>query len=353
MADAAAAAPDELNKWWETFNNGGAVEDEPMVDSDSDFEQGGQGAEEEGNAGVVAGECHRKVEPDAHAPAGREGCSGAARDCDEKEISEDGHFQLEGVLPGMKREAAAGRNTPRATAAEIQSVEGQAECSNAEYVSEDNYVGGEFQGKKRKATVTAGKLETVGSTILNKNAHVAEEISEDSHFQREDGLQGRNREPATKLNTPRASGDEIQNEEDQEGYVSEDKIGGGQQGRKRKTTVAPSKEQMTGIKIWKKNAYGECLRAENQMLRLQLVRKTKELEAEQIRRLELELHFMKKENEFLKKQLEELKAENEYYKKTAKPQKTRRLCRFCKEYVDHDFRNCPERHASEEDDGSI
>ena len=52
------------------------------------------------------------------------------------------------------------------------------------------------------------------------------------------------------------------------------------------------------------------------MLRLQLVRKTKELEAEQIRRLELELHFMKKENEFLKKQLEELKAENEYYKKT-------------------------------------
>ncbi|VAH56773.1 unnamed protein product [Triticum turgidum subsp. durum] len=316
MADAAAAAaPDELNKWWETFNNGGAVEDEPMVDSDSDFEQGGQDAEEEGNAGVVAGECHRKVEPDAHAPAGREGCSGAARDYDDqKEISEDGHFQLEGVLPGMKREAAAGRNTPRATAAEIQSVE--AECSNAEYVSEDNYVGGEFQGKKRKATVTAGKLETVGSAILNKNAHVAEEISEDSHFQREDGLQGRSREPATKLNTPQASGDEIQNEEDQ----------------------------------------GECLRAENQMLRLQLVRKTKELEAEQIRRLELELHFMKKENEFLKKQLEELKAENEYYKKTAKPQKTRRLCRFCKEYVDHDFRNCPERHASacsEEDDGSI
>uniref|UniRef100_A0A453DYM6 Uncharacterized protein n=1 Tax=Aegilops tauschii subsp. strangulata TaxID=200361 RepID=A0A453DYM6_AEGTS len=141
-----------------------------------------------------------------------------------------------------------------------------------EYVSEDNYVGGGFRGKKRKATVTAGKLQTVGSGIPNKNAH------------------------------------------------------------------------------------GECLRVQNQMLRLQLVRKTKELEAEQIRRLELELHFMKKENEFLKKQLEEFKAENEYYKKTAKPQKTRRLCGFCKEYVDHDFRNCPERRASacsEEDDGSI
>uniref|UniRef100_A0A453DYU0 Uncharacterized protein n=1 Tax=Aegilops tauschii subsp. strangulata TaxID=200361 RepID=A0A453DYU0_AEGTS len=145
---------------------------------------------------------------------------------------------------------------------------------------------------------------------------VAEEISEDSHFQREDVLQGRNGEAAAKLNTLRASGDEIQNEKDQEGYVSEDKVGGGQQGRKRKTTVVPNKQQMTGIKIRKKNAYGECLRVQNQMLRLQLVRKTKELEAEQIRRLELELHFMKKENEFLKKQLEEFKAENEYYKKT-------------------------------------
>ncbi|KAF7034909.1 hypothetical protein CFC21_045860 [Triticum aestivum] len=307
--DAAAHDPDGFNKWWETFNNGGAVEDEPMVDSDSDFEQG---AEEEEDAGVVAGERDRKVEPDALAPAGREGSSGAARDCDvaEEEISEDGHFQLEGVLQGMKREAAAGRNTPGATAAEIQNEVGQ-----EEYVSEDTYVGGEFQAKKRKATVTAGKLQTVGSGIPNKNAHVAEEISEDSHFQREDGLLGRNREAAAKLNTPRAPGDEVQNEEDQ----------------------------------------GECLRAENQMLRLQLVRKTKELEAEQIRRLELELHFMKKENELLKKQLEELKAENEYYKKTAKPQKTRRLCRFCKEYVDHDYRNCPKRRASacsEEDDGS-
>ena len=44
---------------------------------------------------------------------------------------------------------------------------------------------------------------------------IAEEISEDSHFQREDGLLGRNREAAAKLNTPRAPGDEVQNEEDQ------------------------------------------------------------------------------------------------------------------------------------------
>uniref|UniRef100_M8CER3 Uncharacterized protein n=1 Tax=Aegilops tauschii TaxID=37682 RepID=M8CER3_AEGTA len=338
--DAAAHDPDGFNKWWETFNNGGAVEDEPMVDSDSDFEQGAE--EEEEDAGVVAGGRGPEGGPPPPRPGGRAAAAPpaiatiAANDhpllfrfprrslvelgVAEEEISEDGHFQLEGVLQGMKREAAAGRNTPGATAAEIQNEVGQ-----EEYVSEDTYVG------------------------------VAEEISEDSHFQREDGLLGRNREAAAKLNTPRASGDEVQNEEDQEWYVSEDKIGGGQQARKRKTTVAPNKQQMTGIKIRKKTVYGECLRAENQMLRLQLVRKTKELEAEQIRRLELELHFMKKENELLKKQLEELKAENEYYKKTAKPQKTRRLCRFCKEYVDHDYRNCPERRASacsEEDDGS-
>ncbi|KAE8781367.1 hypothetical protein D1007_45407 [Hordeum vulgare] len=266
MADASAHVTDEVNKWWETFNNGGAAEDEPMLDSDSDFEQGEQGAEdEEEDAGLVAGECDRKVDPDAHAlaPSGREGSSGAARDCDGEEVSDDGHFQLEGVPQGMKTESAAGRNTPRA---EIHNEECQ-----EEYFSEDNYVGGEFRGKKRKAAVTAGKLQAVGSGILNKNAH------------------------------------------------------------------------------------GEFLRAENHMLRLQLVRKTKELEAEQIRRLELELHFMKKENDFLKRQLEEFKAENEFYKKTAKPQKTRRLCRFCKEYADHDYRNCPQRRASacsEEDDGS-
>jgi hypothetical protein len=43
----------------------------------------------------------------------------------EKEISEDGHFQLEGVLQGMKSEAAAGRNAPQVPAAETQNEEGQ------------------------------------------------------------------------------------------------------------------------------------------------------------------------------------------------------------------------------------
>jgi hypothetical protein len=42
---------------------------------------------------------------------------------------------------------------------------------------------------------------------------VAEEgVSEDSHFPREGELQGRNREAAAKLNTPRASEDEEEDE---------------------------------------------------------------------------------------------------------------------------------------------
>jgi hypothetical protein len=61
---------------------------------------------------------------------------------------------------------------------------------------------------------------------------------------------------------------------------------------------------------------GGCLRAENEMLRLQLVCKTKELEAEQIQRLKLELLLKDKEIESLNKQNEELRAENEHYMKT-------------------------------------
>jgi hypothetical protein len=61
---------------------------------------------------------------------------------------------------------------------------------------------------------------------------------------------------------------------------------------------------------------GESLRAENEILRLQLVQTMKELEAEQIRRLELELLLKNKENKSLKKQNKALRAENEHYKKT-------------------------------------
>ena len=52
------------------------------------------------------------------------------------------------------------------------------------------------------------------------------------------------------------------------------------------------------------------------MLRQQLVRKTKKLEAEQIRRLNLELLLKDKKIKSLKKQNEVLRAENEHCRKT-------------------------------------
>ncbi|XP_051224601.1 uncharacterized protein [Lolium perenne] len=118
-------------------------------------------------------------------------------------------------------------------------------------------------------------------------------------------------------------------------------------GRKRKAIATRSKPEATETKIHDKKCQGESLRAENEILRLQLVQTMKELEAEQIRRLELELLLKNKENKSLKKQNKALRAENEHYKKTAKPPRNPRLCRFCNEYVlGHDYRNCPERRAS-------
>ncbi|KAM3346722.1 hypothetical protein ACQJBY_020975 [Aegilops geniculata] len=265
MATAAADVPDDFKKCWETFNNGVAVDqgqgdEEDGTDSDSGFEQGQQQLQQEENAG-------EETASDAHSPAGREGGSGAARDCDvaEEGISEDSHFPREAELQGRNREAAAKLNTPWASEDE------------AEHISEDSYVqiGGGLQGMKRKAT--------------------------------------------DKRNESQATGNEIQNEEGQDNYVSADnyvQIGGWEQGRKRKAPVTPNGVQPIGIEIQNKTSQGEYLRAENQRLRLQLVRKTKELEAEQIQRLELELHFKTEENKSLKKQNEELRAENEYYRKT-------------------------------------
>jgi hypothetical protein len=124
-------------------------------------------------------------------------------------------------------------------------------------------------------------------------------------------------------------------------YIGEDKcvhIGGRLQGMKREATATPSKLQRTiGTEIYDKNAQGikknitsswcshisnapcyfsvifcpnagECLRAENEM--------PNELEAQQIRRLELELNLKTREIKSLKKQNEELRIENEYYRKT-------------------------------------
>ncbi|XP_044947572.1 uncharacterized protein LOC123396834 [Hordeum vulgare subsp. vulgare] len=146
---------------------------------------------------------------------------------------------------------------------------------------------------------------------------VAEEgVSKDGHFQREGELRARNREAAAKLNSPRASEDD---EEDEDKHVSEDdhaQIGGGLQGMKREVTAKQNEPRATEIEIKNEEGQGECLRAENQMLRPQIVSKTEELEAKQIQRLELELHLKTEENKSLKKQNEELRAENEYYRKT-------------------------------------
>lgn len=117
----------------------------------------------------------------------------------------------------------------------------------------------------------------------------------------------------------------------------------GMQGRKRKASMSPSKQQTIGAEIQNKNVHGikmiitrsyslknttcdfsvifcmytgQYLRSENEMLRRQLACKTKELEAEMIRRLKVELDSKKKENKSLRKENEKLRDENEYYRKT-------------------------------------
>ncbi|KAI4994761.1 hypothetical protein ZWY2020_034402 [Hordeum vulgare] len=183
--------------------------------------------------------------PDAHARR-----EGGARDCARRGF-EDGHFQHEGELGN--EHVAAKLNMPRA--------------SEDDEEDEDKHV------------------------------------SEDDHAQIGGGLQGMKREVTAKRNEPRATEIEIKNEEGQDKYVSVDnyvQIGGWEQGRKRKATVSvtPNGVQPIGIEIQNKTNHGECLRAENQMLRLQIVSKTEELEAKQIRRLELELHLKTEENKF-------------------------------------------------------
>ncbi|XP_044974719.1 uncharacterized protein LOC123442678 [Hordeum vulgare subsp. vulgare] len=259
----AATATDDFERWWETFNNGRTVDQGQHEDED------GTDSSDSGFELVQQQQenacvlAGEELAPDAHAPAGREG---AARDCDvaEEGVSEDGHFPRQGELQGRNREAAAKLSTPRAS-------EGEEE-GEAEHVSGDNHI-------------------QIGSGLL-----------------------------------------EIQNKEGQDKYVSADKyvqIGGWEQGRKRKATVSvtPNGVQPIGIEIQNKTSHGECLRAENQMVRLQIVSKTEELDAEQVRRLKLELHLKTEENKSLKKQNEELRAENEYYRKTANPQKKRKAVR--------------------------
>ncbi|CAM0955649.1 unnamed protein product [Alopecurus aequalis] len=182
-----------------------------------------------------------------------------------------------------------------------------------------------------------------------------EEVSGDCYIQIRGGLLGRKRKA---IDNPRTTGTEIQDEKYHGEHISEDnyvQAGGELQTRKTEATVPPRKLQTTTEQD--KSAQGECLRAENEMLSLQLMHKINELQDEQIRALKLELDLKNKEIESVEKQNRDYRAENEHYRKTAKPPRNKRLCGFCNEYVlGHDYRNCPERRASassvqdEEDD---
>ncbi|KAM0903466.1 hypothetical protein ACQ4PT_018678 [Festuca glaucescens] len=148
-----------------------------------------------------------------------------------------------------------------------------------------------------------------------------EEVSQDGNVQTQRGfLLGRKRKAIATRSKPEATETEIHGKNRQEEEVSQDGNVQTQRGfllgRKRKAIATRSKPEATETEIHGKNRQGESLRAENEILRLQIVQKTKELEAEQIRRLELELLLKNKENKSLKKQNKALRAENEHYKKT-------------------------------------
>ncbi|KAM0859479.1 hypothetical protein ACQ4PT_047173 [Festuca glaucescens] len=375
MAATAEAVPDEVRRrWWEAFGHGFAVDqgeyEEPEVDVDS-------GSDFERVAGVEERNAHTRVDEQSIPPA----AAAAARHCeDEEELPGDGYVQLQGkLLAGTKRKAAATHAERRTTKVAIQDEKDV-------YTAEDNYAqigGGLLQGRMMESPVPPEKLQpTTGTEIHDKkcssykkdhqlaaeeeNAGVAvsesdgkmkaasqapveepsrggaanshsddEAVSGDCYVRLQGGLLGRKRKASATDSEPQITRTDIQDKQGQGDHISDEV---GLQGRKKGATVTPVKVQRTIGHD--KGAQGESLRAENEMLRQQLMRKTKELEAEQIRRLELELD-KDKEIESLEKQNEELRAENECYRKTAKPPGNPRL--FRDESV---LRHCPERRAS-------
>ncbi|XP_071680850.1 uncharacterized protein, partial [Lolium perenne] len=254
----------------------------------SSYKKGHQLAAAEENSGVSVSESDSKMKAASQAPVEEPSSGGAAnRHSDDAEEYVPDHYyvQLQGGLLGRKWNAIATHVEPQTTGKKIQDEQDGA-------VSGDCYVRlqGGLLGRKRKASATDSESQITRTDIQDKQGqgeHITDEV--------------------------------------------------GLQGRKRGATVAPVKVQRTVGHD--KGAQGESLRAENEMLRQQLVRKTKELEAEQIRRLELELD-KDKEIDSLEKQNEELRAENECYRKTAKPPGNARL--FCDESV---LGHCPERRA--------
>ncbi|XP_052150754.1 uncharacterized protein LOC127769186 [Oryza glaberrima] len=247
-AAAAAGVTDEAKLWWLRFNDG-AVDDDD--DDDEEVE------EEESDEEVV-------VEEEEE---GGEGEGGAAGDTEGK-----------GSCGEKERQSS-----PRSCGSSP---------SPGEEVSEDEYVqvGGVLERRKRKATVTPGKLQI------------------------------------SKIETPHKL------------QISE--------------VQTPHQLQISEVEIKSKEVQAlvlaqdsQRISQENENLRLQLALKTKELEHEENQKLRLQLELKNKDIESLKKQNDELKAEIEYYKKTTKPPRVARRCRWCEEYTTHDYRNCPQRRS--------
>ncbi|BAD61268.1 hypothetical protein [Oryza sativa Japonica Group] len=197
----------------------------------------------------------------------------------------------------------AGREDAAAAAA--AGVTDEAKLCNLmeQEVSEDEYVqvGGVLERRKRKATVTPGKLQI--SKIETPHKLQISEVQTPHKLQ------------ISEVETPhqlQISEVEIKSKEVQALVLAQD---------------------------------SQRISQENENLRLQLALKTKELEHEENQKLRLQLELKNKDIESLKKQNDELKAEIEYYKKTTKPPRVARRCRWCEEYTTHDYRNCPQRRS--------
>ncbi|KQJ85332.1 hypothetical protein BRADI_5g26370v3 [Brachypodium distachyon] len=113
----------------------------------------------------------------------------------------------------------------------------------------------------------------------------AEEVFDDGYGQ--DGLLRRKREVIMTRNKPQKIGLRSRTKKFK--------------GRKRKVTVTCTKPQTTGTEIQDEKCQGQCLKAENEMLRRQLTCKKKELYAEKILRLKLELDLNTNEIKSLRK----------------------------------------------------
>uniref|UniRef100_A0A0E0BX31 Uncharacterized protein n=1 Tax=Oryza meridionalis TaxID=40149 RepID=A0A0E0BX31_9ORYZ len=236
---AAAGVTDEAKLWWLRFNNG-AVDDDDDDEDEVEEEEEEEGGEGEGSA---AGETE-----------GKGSCGEKERQSSPQEVSEDEYVQV-GVL----------------------------------------------ERRKRKATVTPGKLQI--SKIETPHKLQISEVQPPHNLQ------------ISEVQTPhnlQISEVEIKSKEVQALVLAQD---------------------------------AQRISQENENLRLQLALKTKELEHEENQKLKLELELKNKDIESLKKQNDELKAEIEYYKKTTKPPRVARRCRWCEEYTTHDYRNCPQRSS--------